>query len=165
MSHTFAKSVALGVLTAAVITLAVHNPVSAATRLTFGALTPVTPDNAVDRVASAGECSDPDSNARVTDAYHAGWLKAVASQMNHANARILIDLDSVGNLLQANISTSSGNTFLDDQALIAARGSKYAPEVRNCSSFKRSYYLDIMFDSPTAALPQAGGGSGHRFVD
>lgn len=163
MSHTFGKSVAFGVLTAAVITLAVHNPVSAATRITLSALIPVAP-NAIASAPNTSTCPDPDSNARVIAPYHDGLLQSVAAQTNHSNVRMLIDLDSVGNLMQARIANSSGNTFLDEQALVAARGSKYAPEVRNCNSFKRSYFLDITFGTPTAALPQAGGGGGHGLV-
>ena len=153
-----------GVLTAAFIGIAVHDRANAATRFTFGPLVLVTQDNAIDNSPIVSKCTDPDSNARVTYLYNQGWLKFVAAQSSHTNPRVQIDLDSVGNLLQARIADSSGNTFLDDQALFAARGSMYAPEVHNCTSFKRSYVLDIMFGTPTAPLPQIVGGNSRRFI-
>ena len=154
--------VLFGVLAAALIGFASIDTADAATRFTFGLLTPVTPVNAIDSAQNSSTCPDPDSNARVTEPYHDGWLNAVAALTNHSNVRMLVNLDSVGNLLQARIADSSGDTFLDQQALIAARGSKYAPDVRNCTSYKRSYFLDIMFETPNAVLPQTVGGSGRK---
>ena len=151
-----------GALAAALIGFASIAPASAATRFTLGPLVPATPVNVIDNSQKSSTCPDPDSNARVTEPYHDGWLNAVAALTNHSNVRMRIDLDSVGNLLQARIANSSGDTYLDQQALIAARGSKYAPDVRNCNSYKRSYFLDIMFEAPTAGLPQAVGGAGHK---
>lgn len=149
-----------GVLTAVLIGLAVQTAAYAATRVSY-ALVPVTA-NTVAIAPNAGGCPDPDSNARVTDPYQAQQLKSLAMQTNHADVQILIDLDSVGNLLNASINKSSGNTFLDQQALIAARGSKYAPEVRNCNSFKRAYFLNITFDSQAMVLPVTTGSSGRH---
>jgi TonB family protein len=156
--------VLFGVLAAALIGFASIDTADAATRFTFGLLTPVTPVNAIDSAQHSSTCPDPDSNARVTEPYHDGWLNAVAALTNHSNVRMLVNLDSVGNLLQARIADSSGDTFLDQQALIAARGSKYAPDVRNCSSYKRSYFLEIMFEAPNAVLPQAIGGGGRKAI-
>ena len=161
MSARTRMPVLFGVLAAALISFASIDSANAATRFTFGPLVPATPVNAIDS-AQNSSCPDADSNARVTDPYHDGWLNAVAALTNHSNVRMLIDLDSVGNLLQARIADSSGDTFLDQQALIAARGSKYAPEVRNCTSYRRSYFLEVMFEAPNAVLPQTIGGGGHK---
>jgi TonB family protein len=139
-------------------------PAAAATRVTFGPLVPTAAINAIDKTATNSSCTDPDANARVTDAYPSQWLKAVAAQSAHGSAQVKIDLDSMGNLLQASIVRSSGNALLDDQALVAARGSKYAPEVHNCSSFKRSYFLDVNFESQSATLPQVPGVPGRQPV-
>ena len=124
-------------------------PASAATRITIGILVPVTPTLSQES-PSAGGCSTPDSSARITQPYSLQWLKQVTAPTEHATAQVMIDLDSVGNLVAAQIFRTSGSPTLDDQALVAVRGSKYAPEVRNCTSFKRSYYLNISFDSPSA---------------
>jgi TonB family protein len=155
-----AVPVLVGVLTAVLIGFAVQTPATAAT---FGGLIPVAPVNAIEAQRSSS-CPLPDSNARITDPYPTQWLTLLAAQTDHATAQVMIDLDSVGNLMQAQIVRSSGNTLLDQKALVAARGSKYAPEVRNCNSFKRSYYLDITFGTPTVAVPFASDGSGHHTI-
>jgi TonB family protein len=149
-------------LAAALVSFAI-TPASAATRITYGPLVPTPQVNVIDTSAAAGTCPIPDSDARVTEAYPSQWLKTLAAQSSHASARLSLDLDSQGNLLQAKVVSSSGNPILDDQALVAARGSKYAPEVRNCNSFKRSYFLDISFDTAMISLPTFGT-SGHRQV-
>ena len=157
------SATAFGILAAVLFGLATQGTAVAATRISYSALVPVTAD-VVAIAQNAGACPDPDSNARVTNPFPAQWLRIAAEQTNHSDVQILVDLDSVGNLLNATVAKSSGNTFIDQQALNAAHGSKYAPEVRSCNSFKRSYYLDITFDSPTAAMPQGFGGSGRRLA-
>jgi TonB family protein len=131
---------------AAVIVLGASVSARAASRITFGPLIPVAPI-AVESVTSAVPCPIPDSGARITYAYPSQSLRIPASQPVHSDAKIMLDLDSIGNLLAARVVDSSGNPDLDEQALIAARGSKYAPEVRNCNSFKRSYFLSVTFDA------------------
>jgi len=59
---------------------------------------------------------------------------------------VLIALDNRGNLVNARIATSSGNALFDQEALLGARMSKYAPEVHQCSTGARSYYLDVRFE-------------------
>jgi len=158
-THTERTSIALGVIVAAaVIGLAAAAPADAASRVSFGALVPAPAIYSIDTTVSVNACPIPDSNARMTIAYPTQSLEIVAAQSNHSNVQVMLDLDSRGDLLGARITNSSGNALLDQQALIAARGSQYAPEVRNCNSFKRSYYLDITFDNATFALPQAAGG-------
>ena len=125
---------------------AVSAPASAASRITLGPLVPVAPINTIDTAAGAGTCQTPDSAARITSSYSTRSLNISDVQPGHSTAQIMLELDSMGNLLQARVANSSGTAPLDEQALIAARGSKYAPEVRNCSSFKRSYLLDVTFD-------------------
>jgi TonB family protein len=163
-TRTLHTPILFSILAATFVTLAISNPASAAPRITYGSLIPATPINVVDTTASVGTCPIADANARVAEPYPVQWLKLIAAQTNHSTAEVLLDLDSVGNLMQARVVKSSGNTLLDEQALAAARGSKYAPEVRNCNSFKRSYFLDITFDNPTAVVPAAPAGDGRRFT-
>jgi TonB family protein len=154
-TRTLHTAAVLGVIAATIIGLAA-TPASAAPRISFSALTPVTPLNVMQTASAGTTCSDPDSSAHVTDIYQTQWFKLISAQTSHANVQLQIDLDSVGNLLQARISTSSGNTLLDQQALVVARNSKYAPEVHNCNAFKSSYYLEITFDNPMAVIPENG---------
>lgn len=152
-------SAALGaVFAAAVIGLMASAPASAASRVTFGPLVPAPAIYTIDTSASAGSCPIADSDARMTAVYRPQWLDAVAAQSNHASAQIEILLDSVGNVMDASLASSSGNVLLDQQALAAVHGSQYAPEVRNCNSFKRQYFVTVTFDNATVAIP-AGSGS------
>ena len=162
-TRTLHTTAVLGaVLAAAVIGLAASAPASAATRISYSALVPAPPMYTIDTSTSVGTCPDPDSNARITAGYPSEWLKAVAAQSGHSSAQVLIDLDSRGNLLQAKIVRSAGNSLLDNQVLVAVRGSKFAPEVRNCNSFRRSYYLDVTFDNPMVGMPEGSDGFGRH---
>ena len=162
-NRTHITPVVLGVLAAALIGFTVQFPANAATRVIYSNLSPVA--MAADEVVpNSGSCPDPDSNATITSPYPAQWLKLIAAQTGNASTQVMLDLDSVGNVLGSHISKSSGNTFLDEQALVAANGSKYAPEVRNCNSFKRSYYLTITFAPANIVLPEAIGGEARRPV-
>src|SRR5215469_6917056 len=145
----------VGVLLAALIGIAARAPAAADMHVSYSALVPAT-SNVVD-AAPNSPCGVPDSKAQITRVA-AEWLKMDSPGLSHADTQVFIQLDSVGNVLGVGINKSSGSTLIDQQALAAARGSKYAPEVHNCNSFKQSYYVDIMFDSPTAALPQGGNG-------
>jgi TonB family protein len=160
--HT--SAVLSAVFATAVISFAIAVPASAATRVTFGALVPAPPIYTIDTTADAGACPIQDSDARVMAIYRPQWLDAVASQSSHASAQIQLDLDSVGNVLGASITNSSGNALLDQQALLSARGSQYAPEVHNCTSFKRSYFLTISFDNAMVAVPAGSGSAGRQPV-
>jgi TonB family protein len=140
-----APAVSAAALTTA-IALALSAPASAAARITLGPLVPVAPIAVIDGAAGSGACTVPDSTARITYTYPAQPPKTNAALPAHSNAKILLELDSTGGLIQARVVDSSGNSVLDEQALMAARGSRYAPEIRNCNSFKRSYALDVTFD-------------------
>ncbi|HME81327.1 MAG TPA: TonB family protein [Candidatus Eremiobacteraceae bacterium] len=160
-TRTLHTAAVLGVITATIIGLAAASPASAAPRVTFSALVPVAPINVMQTAAAGNTCPDPDSSAHVTDIYPTQWFKLISAQTNHASVQLQVDLDSVGNVLQARVTSSSGNTLLDQQALLEARNSKYAPEVHNCNSFKQSYYVEITFDNPMAVIPENGASARH----
>jgi TonB family protein len=151
-------SAALGaVFAAAVISLTASVPASAASRVAFGPLIPAPALYTIDTTASVGTCPIADSDAHMTAIYRPQWLDAVAAQSNHSSAQIEILLDSVGNVMDASVANSSGNVLLDQQALAAVRGSQYAPEVHNCNSFKRQYFVTVTVDNATLAIPAAYG--------
>ncbi|MBV8366706.1 MAG: energy transducer TonB, partial [Candidatus Eremiobacteraeota bacterium] len=114
----------LGVLAAALIGFTVQLPANAATHVFYSNLSPVAMA-AETTIPNSGSCPDPDSNAGITSPYPAQWLKLIAAQTGSSSTQVMIDLDSVGNVLGSRIAKSSGNTFLDEQALVAANGSKY----------------------------------------
>jgi TonB family protein len=135
-------SIVLGAVLAAALIGTIAAPANAAARVAYGELVPTV---TVPAVPANGPCTTADTDARITQAYPAQWPKDSVKGVNSATSKVLINLDSLGNLVSARIANSSGNALLDDEALTAARGSKYAPEFRNCNSFARSYYLDVMF--------------------
>ncbi len=153
----------LGVLAAALIGFTVQFQANADTRVIYSNLSPVAMAADV-TIPNLGSCPDPDSNAAITSPYPAQWLNLIAAQTGGSTTQVMVDLDSVGNVLASRIAKSSGNVFLDEQALTAAKGSKYAPEVRNCNSFKRSYYFTITFATANAALPESLNGGLRRPV-
>jgi TonB family protein len=113
-------------------------------------LVPASPAASVkllDTITVTGKCPIQDSNARIIAEYPVEWPE-VALQMNAApgTSTVLIDLDNRGHLVNARIATSSGNALFDQEALLGARMSKYAPEVRACTTAARSYYLDVKFE-------------------
>jgi TonB family protein len=128
------------VLAAAVI--GTTAPANAAARVAYSELVPT---STAPVIPASGPCTTADTQARMTQAYPAHWPKDGIKGLNSATSKVLINLDSVGNLVSARVANSSGNSILDDEALKAARESKYAPEFHNCTSFARSYYLDVMF--------------------
>ena len=113
-------------------------------------LVPASPASSVkllDTITVTGKCPIPDSSARITAEYPVEWPE-VALQMGASpgTSTVLIDLDNRGNLVNARIATSSGNALFDQEALLGARMSKYAPEIHQCSTAARSYYLDVRFE-------------------
>ena len=132
---------------AAAIGLAVAAPASAATRISFGELVPASPVYAIDSIIVTGKCTIADAPARMTDAYPLQWPEVPAAQaIDAATSTVQLDLDSRGALVSEAIANSSGNQLLDDEALLVARLSRYAPEVRNCNRFARSYFMDVAFE-------------------
>lgn len=140
-THPLHTAVVIGAVLAAAV-ISTMAPASAAARVAYSELVPTTASPAI---PANGQCTTPDTEARMTQAYPAQWPKEGVKGVNSATAKVLINLDSLGNLVGARIANSSGSAILDDEALNAARQSKYAPESHNCTSFARSYYLDVMF--------------------
>jgi TonB family protein len=140
-THPLHTAVVIGAVLAAAV-IGTTAPASAAARVAYSELVPTT---ATPVIPASGPCTTADTQARMTQAYAAHWPKDGVKGVNSATAKVLINLDSLGNLVNARIANSSGNSLLDDEALNAARQSKYAPEFHNCSSFARSYYLDVQF--------------------
>jgi len=138
------------VLAAVVIALALGSaPASAATIASYHALVPASPVYDIEKLGTitVTGCPIQDSDARMVDAYPVSWPEVAAAQgVNPASSTVLIHLDSRGNLVNARIANSSGNALFDEEALLGARMSKYAPEVRSCNAFARSYYLEVTFE-------------------
>lgn len=59
--------------------------------------------------------------------------------------RLRIDLSEKGSLRFARIDRTSGNRWLDEAALSAARTLRYAPEIADCVPVPGSYGLNVRF--------------------
>ena len=124
-------------------------PAGASALVSYHALVPASPVYAIEKLdtITVTGCPIRDSDARMTDAYPVQWPEVAAAEgINPAIATVLVDLDSRGSLVNARIANSSGNVLFDQEALLGARMSRYAPEVRNCNAFARSYYLEVAFE-------------------
>jgi periplasmic protein TonB len=60
-------------------------------------------------------------------------------------AKVQVDLDASGNVVNASIYQSTGSMELDRAALAAARASRYAPEERDCKNVPGSYLFVVDF--------------------
>ena len=124
-------------------------PAGASTLASYHALVPASPVYSIEKLdtITVTGCPVHDADARMTDAYPIQWPEVAAAEgINPAISTVQIDLDSRGNLVNERLAKSSGNALFDEEALLGARMSKYAPEVRSCNAFARSYYLEIAFE-------------------
>lgn len=60
-------------------------------------------------------------------------------------AKVQVDLDASGTVVNASIYQSTGSLELDRAALAAARASRYAPEERDCKNVSGSYLFVVDF--------------------
>lgn len=60
-------------------------------------------------------------------------------------AKVQVDLDAAGTVVNASIYQSTGSMELDRAALAAARASRYAPEERDCKNVSGSYLFVVDF--------------------
>lgn len=125
-------------------------PANASAPASYQSLVPASPATSIkklDTITVTGVCPIPDSDAKITAAYPVEWPEVLlAMGAAPATSTVLIELDNRGNLVKASISTSAGNPLFDQEALLGARMSKYAPEVHRCTVAARSYYLEVRFE-------------------
>ena len=137
-------------LIAAVTLLSGAIPAAASAPAAYQPLVPVASEGQIKKLETitvTAACPFHDADARITAEYPVQWPE-IALEQNAAPATstVQIDLDSKGNLVNASIATSSGNPLFDQEALLGARMSKYAPAKRACASVARSYYLPVRFE-------------------
>jgi TonB family protein len=133
-------------LTIAALVTSVAAPVCAgAVSMTLAATTP----NTV--VPASLNCGRPNAAARITEPWYPVIPRIVQERNVVGNpygaATVAIDLDSFGTVRATRIVASSGTQLLDREALVAARLSKYAPELSQCSPRSGSYLVTVDFDS------------------
>jgi TonB family protein len=80
------------------------------------------------------------SNAALAD------LPAIAAEQNiTGTTAVRIDLDAAGRLTKSSVLASSGNRWIDQAALRAARFSRYSAEVRDCAPVGGAYAYIVDF--------------------
>ena len=138
MTHLDRLLVVGALVTAAVVPSAA---VSAAT-VRLATLAPLTHVSA--GATRSADCGRPDSPAAVTEPF-APTLPAIAAEQRvSGTAAIAVTLDRSGRVDSSTVLDSSGNRWIDDAALSAARLSHYSAETRACDAIGGSYM--VLFD-------------------
>ena len=73
-------------------------------------------------------------------------LPTIAAEQNATGiTAVRIDLDAAGRLTKSSVLASSGNRFIDQAALRAARSSRYSAEQRDCAPVGGAYAFVVDF--------------------
>ncbi len=123
---------------AAALSLALSTAAGAATIQ----LVPLSPPTAG---ASITACAAPFVSAAVTAAAAAELPAIAAGQHVTGITEVRIVLDRGGRLTAQAVLASSGNGWLDREALAAARQSSYRAEIRECAPVGGAYALIVDF--------------------
>jgi len=83
--------------------------------------------------------------AAITDAQPADLPTIAAEQHVTGIASVKIALDAAGRLTSSSVFESSGNRWLDQAALRAARSSRYSAESRDCAHVGGTYAFVVDF--------------------
>lgn len=95
--------------------------------------------------ASHSTCSTQAAAAAITTHVPADYPLIAAEQNVSGNALVKVDLEPTGTVRDATIAQSSGNEFLDEAALLAARQQTYSPQIVDCRPESGSYLLGVEF--------------------
>ncbi len=73
-------------------------------------------------------------------------LPTIAAEQNVTGVTsVRIDLDAAGRLAKSSVLASSGNRWIDQAALRAARSSRFSAEVRDCAPVGGAYAFVVDF--------------------
>lgn len=104
-----------------------------------------TPVHAQTSLAMTSACSKPARAAALSRNAFAE-LPTIAQQQNIDGITTLrVDISSAGKLLSENVVSSSGNTYIDSEAMRSARLASFTPEIRACSATSGSYLYRVDF--------------------
>lgn len=93
-------------------------------------------------VSSFGDC---EAAASISQAYLPGLPAIAAGQAVSGKTMLRIQLNPDGALVANEVAQSSGNPWIDQEALLAARLSRFAPEVQGCNHVGGTYSLLVDF--------------------
>ena len=83
--------------------------------------------------------------ASISNAAPADMPTIAAEQNITGTTAVRIDLDAAGRLAKSSVLATSGNRWLDQAALRAARSSRYSAEVRDCAPVGGAYAFIVDF--------------------
>ena len=116
-------------------------PASAAT-VRLAPLAPLTHVSA--GATRSADCGRPDSPAAVSEPFAPSIPAIAAEQHVSGTTAIAVALDRLGSVASSAVLNSSGNRWIDEAALKAARLSRYSAETRGCEAIGGSYV--VLFD-------------------
>jgi len=96
-------------------------------------------------VAVVGGCRTPNLDAAVDGTAFFEMPAIAEGQGISGTTGVKISLSSTGALVSESILASSGNPNLDRAAMLSARLTKFAPEVRNCAAVGGTYLYNVEF--------------------
>jgi TonB family protein len=129
-------------LRAAAIAAALSLTLAAAADAATIRLVPLSPRTAG---ASITACAAPFASAAITAAAPADLPAIAAGQNVTGTTAVRIVLDPGGRLTEHSVLASSGNRWIDQAALAAARQSRYSAEVRECAPTGGAYAFIVDF--------------------
>lgn len=98
-------------------------------------------------IGSGAVCLVPYTDAAIANAAQPD-LPRIAKEQGISGAVVLeIRLSPSGTLVAAKIANSSGNPWLDREALASAAQSKYVSETQDCNAVGGTYLLTVDFNS------------------
>jgi TonB family protein len=98
-------------------------------------------------IGGGAVCRVPYSDAAIANAAQPELPRIAKEQGIAGTAVIEIRLSPSGKLVAGTIANSSGNPWLDREALASAAQSKYVPETQDCNAVGGTYLLTVDFNS------------------
>jgi periplasmic protein TonB len=97
--------------------------------------------------ATEPACSNPNQEASVLDSMSPSYPDSARDLgLQTVSVFVQVTIDAQGRLVDARIYRSSNNAAIDQEALRAARGSKYAPKIVNCAPVEGTYLFHADFE-------------------
>ena len=96
-------------------------------------------------VASTAVCAVRSRSAALSDPVFVDLPTVAEAENIRGITTLKIDLSATGKLVSEKVVDSSGDRFLDDEALRSARLAPFSPEIVNCERVAGSYFYVVDF--------------------
>ena len=91
-------------------------------------------------------CAEPQADARIARSITAEYPELARMEDAKGTALVQVDLLPTGDLAGVSIAKSSGNRYLDEAALGAARQTGFDAEIRDCAKVGGTYLVAVNFE-------------------